>query len=287
MFAVCAEVYAPGVGVNRVVSELCAAEALPCLATARFAASGLKKHDEWHRCWARQRQEDGGKSVQAAEPPPKYKPNDVLESSYWRLRGKLDVPKERFISYPGATTDDDPSPLIGWAGWDHLQRAQALSGLYMKRKTEDGWDAQPDKLVPLLAGLLELVPWLKQWHNDPDPNFGGQRLGDYFATFVESEARSLGKSLDDLRAWRPEKKTLRKKNGATKSGTRRKRAPKIEPAALIEAVRTLNGGPEGVELAALAEHLSATKQTISKLAATLVDTGDLTQTSRRPARFAI
>jgi uncharacterized protein DUF7008 len=46
---------------------------------------------------------------------------DFLKSSYWRHRGKLDVPKERFVSYPGAGRDGDPSLLIGWAGWDHRE----------------------------------------------------------------------------------------------------------------------------------------------------------------------
>ena len=33
--------------------------------------------------------------------PPKYTSADFLKTSYWRHRGKLDVPKERFVSYPG------------------------------------------------------------------------------------------------------------------------------------------------------------------------------------------
>ena len=34
--------------------------------------------------------------------PPKYTSADFLKSTYWKLRGKLDVPKERWICYPGA-----------------------------------------------------------------------------------------------------------------------------------------------------------------------------------------
>ena len=51
--------------------------------------------------------------------------------------------------------------------------------------------------------------------------------------------------------------------------------------------RSFQGHLHVGELAALAEHLGATKQTVSKLAATLVDTGDLTQTSARPKRFGL
>ena len=45
--------------------------------------------------------------------------------------------------------------------------------------------------MPLLAGLLELLPWLQQWHNDIDPAIGA-RMGDYFDGFVDDEARALG-----------------------------------------------------------------------------------------------
>jgi hypothetical protein len=57
-------------------------------------------------------------------------------------------------------------------------------------------------LQPLLAGLLELLPWLEQWHNDVDPA-RGERMGTYYRGFVSDEARSLGFTLDDLRAWMP------------------------------------------------------------------------------------
>ncbi|WP_433386866.1 DUF7008 domain-containing protein [Micromonospora sp. KLBMP9576] len=64
--------------------------------------------------------------------------------------GKLDVPKERFISYPQAGRDSGGSELLGWAGWDHL--AQALATVYLDRKTQEAWPAE--RLLPLLAGLL-------------------------------------------------------------------------------------------------------------------------------------
>ena len=75
--------------------------------------------------------------------PPKYKNTDFRKNSYWRQRGKLDVPKERFISYPGASPDSDDSLLLGWAGWDHREQAHALTTLIEERSTTDGWDAPP------------------------------------------------------------------------------------------------------------------------------------------------
>ena len=132
--------------------------------------------------------------------PPKYKNPDFLKVDCWRLRGGLDVPKERFVSFPGAERGADGSLVIAWAGWSHLQLATALAGYYVDMKDSEGWE--PARLQPLLAGLLELVPWLEQWHNELDPVFG-ERMGSYYKGFVSEEARALGFTLDDLRAWKP------------------------------------------------------------------------------------
>ncbi|WP_437894622.1 BREX-2 system adenine-specific DNA-methyltransferase PglX [Sorangium sp. So ce124] len=201
-FGVAAQHWSGATDLDAVVAAFVAADAVPYLAALRYTAEGLETRSAWEHTWALQRREDAGEKLSAPIPvPPKYDAKDFRDPNYFRLRGKLDVPHERFISYPGAEKDDDPSPLFGWAGWNHLERATALAGLYQERKTEDGWGA--DRLTPLLAGLLELVPWLKQWHNEMNEEFG-ERLGDYYERYVDTEARALGLSLDALRAWRPE-----------------------------------------------------------------------------------
>lgn len=147
--------------------------------------------------------------------PPKYQSKDFLKADFWRLRGGLDVPKERWISYPGCERGADGSLVIAWAGWNHLQQATAVASYYMDMKDGEGWE--PARLQPLLAALLELVPWLEQWHNEIDPVFG-ERMGHYYKGFVTEEARALGFTLDDLRAWKPAPvaaKRGRKKKDAT------------------------------------------------------------------------
>ncbi len=57
--------------------------------------------------------------------------------------------------------------------------------------------------MPMLAGLLELLPWLKQWHNDPSAELGGERPSDQFDAFINAECSEYGWTHDDLRAWRP------------------------------------------------------------------------------------
>lgn len=39
--------------------------------------------------------------VGAIPVPPRYVSADFQKAAWWRLRGKLDVPKERFVSLPG------------------------------------------------------------------------------------------------------------------------------------------------------------------------------------------
>jgi len=189
---------------NPVSDDTLRESSVPYLSCLRFTASGLEKHRQWQHTWTLQRREDAGETVGEIPVPPKYDQDDYRDAVYWRLRGKLDVPKERFISYPGCEPDEDKSPVYGWAGWNHLQQAQALAALYVKRKTEEAWGKE--RLVPMLAGLDELIPWIKQWHNEPSAEYAGMRLGDYFADFVAGECQVLAVTLDDLRAWRPAEK---------------------------------------------------------------------------------
>jgi hypothetical protein len=158
-----------------------------------------------------QRREDDGEIVGSIPVPPKYKKEDFRKVTFWDLRGGLDVPKERWISYPGCERGADGSLVIAWAGWDHLQQATAIASFYIEMKDSEGWP--PERLQPLLAGIQEIVPWLKQWHNELHTTFG-ERMGNYYESFVSEEARALGFTLEGLRAWRP----------ATTAATRRRRS---------------------------------------------------------------
>jgi len=94
----------------------------------------------------------------------------------------------------GVFWNTDETLVITWAGWDHLQQAQALAA-HLEEAKDSGWS--PERCLPMLAGLQELVPWLKQWHNELDPTYG-IGMGDFFADYVVEEARVLGKTVEDL-----------------------------------------------------------------------------------------
>ena len=76
------------------------------------------------------------------------------------------------------------------------------------------------RLILLFASLIALLPWLKQWHNEPNANFDGLRMGDYFDGFVNEEARNLGKTLAEIKAWVSPKKVVKiSKSKKTKKST--------------------------------------------------------------------
>src|SRR2546425_5336689 len=141
LFRSVAELYRgyAGFDVPALVAELVEAEAVPFLPVLRYKATGLRKREVWERTWELQRREDAIDADVAATmtrqldesteqfqarlataqrrrkqeelsdipPPPKYTAVDFQNATCWRLRGSphgsLDVPKERFISYPGCS----------------------------------------------------------------------------------------------------------------------------------------------------------------------------------------
>lgn len=206
------------------VSQLVDIDNVPQMAAARYKPKAMPKFRAWQETWDKQRAEDAidaRTELDHADPqylskekaavlkareigdiplPPQYATADFRKSSYWPLRGKLDVPKERFFSMPHSEKSGDNTLVIGWAGLNHLQRAQAIAVWYIDRKEQDGWDAE--QLKPMLVALDELIPWLKQWHNEIDPEYG-ERLGDYYEGFLLEELRQLQLSRDELLIWEP------------------------------------------------------------------------------------
>ncbi len=217
--------------VQKLVQELVEKETVPLLPVLRYKPSGLRKRQEWEKTWELQRLEDAidartkldkdkpdhldflaaeklkTQEIGKIPVPAKYTSKDFLKQ-YWRLRGKLDVPKERWVSFPHCEGEDG-TLVIAWAGYDHLQLAQSISAYFVEIQERIGGSAD-FRLQPLLGCLIELLPWLKQWHNDIDPKYG-LKMGDYFEGFIQEEARRLEKTPDNILNWQPPKQKTRKR----------------------------------------------------------------------------
>lgn len=228
---------------QHLISELVSGDEVPQMAAARLKPAAMMKFRAWQETWSKQRKEDAidaefgvleplsaedandavklvdwnaakakaevkkSQLIGTIAVPPKYASTDFRKPSYWSLRGKQDVPKEHFFSLPGCEKPGDATLVIGWAGLNHLQRAQAIAAWYMDRKQNDGWEAE--QLMPMLVALDELIPWLKQWHNEVDEEYG-ERLGDYFEGFLFEELRELEIRREDLLNWLPKEVTQRR-----------------------------------------------------------------------------
>ena len=181
-----------------VLGSLVTEEAVPYLAAHRYTATGLEKYRTWQEVWALQRREDAGEKVEI-DVPPKYNDKDFRRKEFWRARGKLDVPKERFVLYPGLRREGDPTPVLGWAGWDHRDQALALG---RELPNQDALGAGDDALVPMVAGLVELEPWLHQWHHEVDPAFGISPAAA-IGGLVDQYLQRLETTRERVTAWTP------------------------------------------------------------------------------------
>lgn len=200
----------PDVPVVESLTKLMTDEAVPFLAAYRLKESGMRKRQAWEETWTLQRREDAGEDVGTIPVPTKYTSADFRKQSWWQARGKLDVPKERFILYPNAGRTTDPTPMLGWAGWDHAEQSLALSVIISAREDEGRPD---DDLIPLVAGLAELQPWVAQWHAEVDPRFG-QSMAVFCQEQLDNRCRQINQSIEQLAAWRPPAATRGRRKSA-------------------------------------------------------------------------
>jgi hypothetical protein len=181
-----------------VIGGLISEETVPFLAAYRYKPAGIEKYRAWQQVWALQRREDAGEKV-TIPVPPKYLQADFLKTAYWKARGKLDVPKERFIAYPGIAREGDPTPVLGWAGWSHRDQALALA---REIPLQQALGAEDAALVPLVAGLVELEPWLSQWHAEIEPQFGASPAS-VISGVVDQYLAHMEKTRDQVTEWTP------------------------------------------------------------------------------------
>jgi hypothetical protein len=223
-----------GVGsdAHATVVTLVQRSSVPYLDALTYGDSGLRKRAVWRETWALQRHEDridaevarsmassnvdDVKSEQARRKanevgkipvPPEYKIQDFRDAAMWKLRGPLDVHKERFVSFPGLERSSDAgSPMLLWAGYDGKARALALTGYIYELQQREG--ADPSRLAPALAGLDEMLPLVQQWNPEVDDDLG-MSTGDYLQGLLDAQLAQHGLTIAEVRAWRPSEPTRR------------------------------------------------------------------------------
>ncbi|MFG2094963.1 BREX-2 system adenine-specific DNA-methyltransferase PglX [Streptomyces sp. NPDC048612] len=210
----------PNLTLTQVLQDVIDAEHVPYLAAYRYKDTGLRKRAQWEDVWEQQREEDRSGERLDIPVPPKYTSADFLKQSYWSNRGKLDVPKERFVSYPDASPGSDPTLLLGWAGWDQRDQATALLNIVTERRKQQDWSGE--QLVPLLAGINELMPWLRQWFGEVDDEWGEESAAEEFQSFLDGELAREQLIPAALTEWRPAKKTRARKATATTKTAKKK-----------------------------------------------------------------
>lgn len=145
--------------VPELVSALLTNDSVPNHPHHIYTEIGLTKRQAWEDVWTLQRREDAGETIGTIAVPPEYsqgsrgKSTDFLRNEYWKLRGSLDVPKERFIAF--TEVPGDGPTLYGWAGWTPLQRLKAL--LALDEKLEDAGHPLGDR-VGVLDSAWRLLP---------------------------------------------------------------------------------------------------------------------------------
>ena len=146
---------------DALVAQVVAGEAVPQHRFHVYTEAGLAKRAAWEDSWGLQRREDAGEKIAAIPVSPEYsqgsrgKSTDFVRNEYWRVRGKLDVPKERFIAFTEVPGRSGVETLYGWAGWTAQQRVKAI--LAIDEELEDGSVPLADR-IGLLDSAWRLLP---------------------------------------------------------------------------------------------------------------------------------
>jgi hypothetical protein len=133
-------------------------ESVPSCKMHVYTGEGLRKRALWEETWEMQRREDAGEKVTPAVPP-RYAREDFQRGEYWPLRGKLDVPKERFIALTAVPARAGRETLYGWAGWTPRQRAKVLLQLDEELENEGVPVADRHAILYEVGFMIPYVEW--------------------------------------------------------------------------------------------------------------------------------
>jgi len=102
-----------------------------------------------------------------------------------------------------------------------------MATLFVAREQENGWDA--DRLLPLVAGLREVLPWVRQWHRIFDR--GSASLTGTYGRFYAVKRATIGEC--ELATW-----MLESRDWLDATLEERPRPVKVVPAGWFSADQT-------------------------------------------------
>lgn len=148
--------------------QLLRAHGLPDNPRRIYTEEGLRTLAVWQKTWALQDLEDQGKPLvdpdtgkplDTIELPPKFDRTHFQSADAFSIRGKLNVPRERFIVFA-----DLKPPRYGWNGWRDTDRALAQVDAYSLAET----DPQDPLPPPTAADPRRCGPTLGLWDSLSD-----------------------------------------------------------------------------------------------------------------------
>ena len=189
---------------------------------------------DWKRVWRLQEREDAGERVSVAVPPP-FKDADYAHPNGWRIRGKFNVPNERFIVY-----DELTPKRYAWGGWSLAERARLSSEAFDLRGAEpDGASEQPTLQDPRRCGIqFPLWDKLDELRRTNDPTYEEAKM----------LAQLCGRACpcDVLPLWR-DVEGPRRGRAVPKFAAVVQKPAQIEPALVAAALAKIEAaGPDGI-----------------------------------------
>jgi hypothetical protein len=151
------------VDLTLVAEKLLRSNALPDNPHRLYSAEGLRKLDEWKAVWALQDREDAGEKIDAIPLPPKFEKTDFAKAEFFSTRGKLNVPRERFILFAELSPN-----RFGWNGWRDRERALAQVEAFALAENDPILPVPPPtsddpRRCGVTYGLWESLPDVKRW----------------------------------------------------------------------------------------------------------------------------
>lgn len=186
--------------------------------------------------------------------------------------------------------------VFGWAGWTHLEQLQGVIALWEAEWDEHGAKVLPlaardgadearraenaavrGRLVPLLQTMVDLLPWVRQWHDE-------EGAADQFEKYVAEECRKVELSGEEVRGWRAAKVERR---GRAKPAARVAKDV-VTPEAVLAAVKAaLEDGSAEIGVSALAAKMSATAARLKEPLESLLAEGRLREQRKSPRTVAL